>query len=279
MDKTIINYSVGGLGNRLRPLASAHALAKLNNRKLLIYWDTVIPNGCLAKFNELFKNDIEVIDDEGLLQLESCKLFSGQGAESSSYQISKYGDQTLKVLVDKFGVLGCQDIKLEADNVIIHSNNFLPMVPQQYNIEFLQSLVPIDKIASQIETVVEFLGLSKNVIGVHARGTDFGTTVAYFIDRMRPFIEENGNQQFFISTEDEAFEDAIYETFPNHVRRRRKKHYITQSKDSGCWNQPDSFYITKEHAQEAVEDLFLLSKTNIQVFHPRSTFVEIARLL
>ena len=72
--KTIINYTTGGLGNRLRPLSSAYAISKVTGRTLMQFWDSDVTNGSLAKFHELFENDISEISSEELLRLSSVKI-------------------------------------------------------------------------------------------------------------------------------------------------------------------------------------------------------------
>ena len=75
----VINYTTGGLGNRLRPLSSAYAISKEAGRELAQYWDNSTTNGVMANFDDLFENDIRIISAEELEQLDSFVIYSDLG--------------------------------------------------------------------------------------------------------------------------------------------------------------------------------------------------------
>jgi hypothetical protein len=282
MKKTIINYSTSGLGNRLRPLASCYAISKQTKRKLLIYWDNITPNGCLAKWDELFKNKIETISLEELKQLNDCILFSETDGIGHGYEreYQKFGRDALKVLASKFPSYqkSSFDYTYNNDNIIIYDNGFQPNVNINDSYEFIQSLQPIKEIQEKIDYYEHKLGLNKNIMGIHARGTDFGDYLDQYIYIIQHVLSQNPQQKFFLSTEDPVYENEIRKTFGNNIVIREKKNYIVKDENKP-WNDHNSFSITKEHAQEAIEDMFLLSKTNIQIYHPSSTFCEISRII
>ena len=67
--------------------------------------------------------------------------------------------------------------------------------------------------------------------------------------------------------------------FPNNVLFRKKENYITKEDENVSWLNHNNFYITKDHAQEAVEDMFLLAETTVGIYDNRSTFAELAIIL
>lgn len=282
MEKTIINYSTSGLGNRLRPLASCYAISKQTKRELTIYWDNITPNGCLAKWNELFENQISEISLEEIKQLDDCALFTETDGVGHGYEreYQKFGRDALKQLSTKFPSYhkSSFDYSFNNKNIIIYDNGFQPNIDINKTYEFIQNLKPIKEIQDKIDYYIDKLNLNENVIGIHARGTDFGDFLNYYIQSIQNILNTNPHQKFFLSTEDPIYEKTIKEKFNNNIIIREKENYIIKD-NFKPWNDHNSFYITKEHAQEAVEDIFLLSKTNIQIFHPASTFCEIARII
>ncbi len=282
MDKTIINYSTSGLGNRLRPLASCYAISKYTGRKLLAYWDNITPNGCLAKWDELFENELETISLEELKQLDDCALFTETDGVGHGYEREnqKFGRDALKVLASKYPSYpkSTFNYSYNNNNIIIYDNNFQPNVNIDDTYEFIQNLRPIKEIQDRINFYTRELNLNKSIMGIHARGTDFGDYLSQYIHVIRIVLDQNPTQQFFLSTEDPTYEKEIKRTFGDNIILREKKNYIIKDQNKQ-WNDHTSFHITKEHAQEAVEDMFLLAQTNIQICHPSSTFCEIAKII
>lgn len=281
--KTIINYSTSGMGNRLRPLSSCYGIAKRSGRKLIAYWDNITPNGCLAKFEDLFENELDLISLEDLSKLDDCLLLteSGHSGHGMDREVSKFGRTALKELSKNNPYRNYESFSYEdkQKNIIIYHNNFLPTVEKKDAEEFLMSLRPIKQIQDKIDYYVGELGLNKNVIGIHARGTDFGVTATPYINSVRKILSQDPNTKFFLSTEDPEFENIFTELYPENIIVRKKENYITKKDPSIPWNDHNSFSIDTATAQEGVEDIFLLAHTNIQIFHPMSSFAEISRII
>lgn len=276
--KRIINYSHGALGNRLRPLSSAYVISQETGRKLCQVWeDSQTTNGTLAKFGDLFSNQIEEISSKELTNLDRFKIYSNGNINRIS---SKYGLHDLKNMAKQKGhhSVGCYDANDTDDNVIICSHDFIPNTSRDLCHDFIQSLKPIPIIQNQISHQVIELGLDKSIVGVHARGTDFMElyrfNVGYYINKMRKY--EN-SVKFFLSTDDRECESEICNTFKDRVITRQDRLHLTKDVQSKRWDY--NFTITKRRSQDSVVDVYLLSKTNIGVYHPASTFCEIARIL
>ena len=277
--KYIIVYCTSGLGNRLRSLSSAYAISKKTGRTLKVYWDNRIPNGCLAPWSELFENDIEQITNEEMQKLDDCKVCADKyDADREDWH---FKNPTLKILTDKYGAHGKDGATIgdKQKNIVIFNNNFLNAVTTEESYEFIKLLKPKKEIQDKIDSINEKLSLNYDIIGIHARGTDFSSTVEYYTEQIDKHLSVNPTQKFFLSTEDPNYEKYITSKYGDKIIYRVKNNYIKRDNQSMAWNNYNSFSITTEHTKEAVEDLFLLSKTNIDIYHPRSTFSEIARII
>lgn len=277
--KKIINYTTGGLGNRLRPLSSAYAISKVTGREFCQYWDSEVTNGSLAEFDELFENDIKLISDEELKNMQSYKIYSDY--DIISRLESKYKLSTLKQMVDKeSGHLTSRGSYKDGDseeNVILYCNNFFSNTDRNLCNEFIQSLRPIKEIQDKIDLESTELGLNNNIIGIHARGTDFNVNISYYTNQIESFIKNNISAKFFLSTDDSEYENIICNMFGDKIITRKKRLHLEKVEKSTGWDY--NFLITKEKSQDSVVDLFLLSKTNIQIFNPNSTFYEVAQII
>lgn len=281
--KTIINYSTSGMGNRLRPLSSCYAISKKSGRKLKAYWDNITTNGCLAKWDDLFENELEILSLDELRNLNNCLLLteSGGSGHGMDREVSKFGRTALKDLSKSNPYRHYESFSYEdkQDNVIIYHNNFLPTVDKKDAEEFLINLSPIKKVQDKINHYVGELGLNKDVIGVHARGTDFGAPLSSYVNAIKKLLEQNPKQKFFLSTEDPDYENVICDLYQDNVIVRKKENYIIKNDKNKDWGDHTSFSITTEVAQEGLEDIYLLAHTNIMIYHPMSSFAEISRII
>ena len=277
--KRVINYTTGGLGNRLRPLSSAYAIAQETGRIFSQYWDSETTNGSLAKFNELFDNKIDFLSSQDIENLNSYKIYS-------DYNIikrlsSKYGLHTLKTMIDNGGVLSNRNSyagDIIEDNIILYCNNYIPNTNVQFCHEFLQNLRPTITLQKQIDIESHTLGINKNIVGVHARGTDFNANIDYYTNQIYEYIKSHGNNiKFFLSTDDLNYDNIIKRTFGDKIISRNSRLHLTKTQKNKPWDY--NFVISKEKSQDSIVDLFLLSQTNIQIYHPESTFAEIAIIM
>jgi hypothetical protein len=278
--RRIINYSTSGLGNRLRPLASCYSLAKKSDRKLAAFWDVKTLNGCQAPFHSLFKNDLEILSEDDLKSLEDVVVFSEDGpGHCAEREHKKFGRDVLLKIGKEHGLRSIHDISPDysQSNIVFYGNNFANNSSPEDSASFIKSLVPCDDILSNINSVRDKLGLSKEVVGIHARGTDFGSNLGSYVNAIHSFISQNPSCKLFLSTEDREFEDQLHDQFGDKILIHRKNFYPEKIDKSKPW--PDNFNISEDHAKEAVVDLYLLASTYIMIYDPRSTFCEIARIL
>jgi len=278
---TIIPYCTAGIGNRMRTIASCGVISEKTGRKLKIYWDNKQQNGCLAKFNDLFDDPIETISLEELEQLDDCKMCVEQF--DVNRENSEFGVPTLQNLTHKFGASGKNSFSFQDQNknIIVYNIRFLPNIDLTESYNFLRKLKLKKELQDNVDQVVKDLKLDKSVIGVHARGSDFKqglVTVNYYIDKINNILKQTPKQMFYLSTEDKEYEKLIVNKFKNNIIvRNDKKNYIEKNNNQP-WNHK-TFIRDEKHSKEAIEDLYILSKTNIQIYHEISTYAEIAKIL
>lgn len=279
MDKTIICYCAGGLGNRIRPLSSCYALSVLTNRKLIIIWPDT--SRCQAKFNQLYDSSLDVYPDTFLRYIEnSCSIY---GQEDSIYNEKVlFNRPEIFSLYEKKGLIPInRSMQIQNDpnqHIVVIGNNFLDgSDPTLENMFIKQLLQPTSFIRNKIEEQQEILKLDFNTIGIHARATDFfedhGIGYSYYYNLISNNTPENS--RIFVCSDSKDMELAIKEYF--HGKReiviREQKSFLSKIEESKQWvNNLDT---TAESVVDAVVDMFLLSKTNFKVYHPASTFAHI----
>lgn len=287
-----IAYCTSGLGNRLRPLASAIAYCEHTGRELLVYWDNVTPNGCLTPLPQLFETPLSCVSLDQLYGLgcnaKSVVLFTEKGpGHNIQREAKKFGRNQLLRLSERSSPRDSQALTLEesADIVILYDNDFSACVPLGQSIAALRSLRPSCDVRTKVLAQAAALGLwggagkpFKPLKGVHARGTDFGLIQA--VELYSAMIRDRiGDQRFFLSTEDSALERELRAAFPGQVISRNDRLHLTLNDGKQSWTDPDSYTISAEHGLDALTDLYLLSCVDLTVFHPGSTFAEVARHL
>ncbi len=291
-DKHYIVYCTSGLGNRLRPLAAAMAYCQMTGRRLRVYWDNITPNGCLTPLEQLFETRFEPItlDEIAALGEAQCSLalFTEKGpGHNVQREAERFGRDQLLQLAQRSAPRHSQALRLDetADVVIVYDNDYLASVQRERCIAALRSLVPAAEVRTKVLVQAAELGLWAGpgqpwqpLKGVHARGTDFGVKQA--VEQYGGLVRERlGDQRFFLSTEDSQLEQGLREAFPGQVISRSDRLHLALNDGKQVWGDPDSYTISVAHGLDALTDIYLLSCVDLAVFHPGSTFAEIARHL
>lgn len=276
----IINYCSGGLGNRLKPLSSCYVISKITGRPLGTIWNPTKRCGC--KFDDLFENDIKNVSFEELINSNSVTIYSYNEWVEHDYKIN--GNDQLKKLVEKFGVHPVSNsaniIKDDKKYIIVYSNSYLGGYPESECKEFFDKLVPISKLREEISNKIEKLKLDKSVIGVHARGTDFepgGVTVETYVTTTKNLYNEDRTRKIFVCSDSKAYEEKLLSCFPKNVILNHKNNYVYKVNDQTDWT--NNVQTPVESVQEALVDMYLLSKTDFKVFHKDSTFAHTVLML
>ena len=278
-----VAYCTSGLGNRLRPLAAAIAYCHLTGRELRVYWDSITPNGCLTPFERLYEAPITPItlDEIAAFRGRSVGLFTEKGpGHGVQREAERFGRDQLLGLSQQSAPQHAQALQLDDPNevVIVYDNDYLACVPRDKSIAALRSLRPCEPIRTKVLAQAAALGLTLQTPGVHARGTDFGLKDA--LTMYTSVIRERvGAQRFFLSTEDEQLETGLRALFPGQLMSRNDRLHLQLNEGKTVWGDPDSYTISADHGVDALTDIYLLASLNLVVYHPASTFAEIARHL
>ena len=272
----VINYSSGGLGNRLIPLCCCMQLAEKTNRSVGLVWNST--ERCMGDFKNLFINsDIEIIDINSL-NPNDVVIYTEPWYITHDFELNKNPD--LFVLSQK-----CEVKTLDKMNeiyselkkyVIIYENTiFLELndIPSK-----LKSLTPTTYISDKVTILSEELGLNKNVLGIHARGTDFiGETLDKYEIAINNIINNNPNQKVLFCSDSLEWETNILNKYPNNIIIRPKKDYITKINEGTGWI--NNAHTSEDSVIEGLIDIYLLSKTNFIMYNPNSTFAKIVNFL
>lgn len=241
---------VGGLGNRMRVIASAFKCLDKNNYGLVCLWNE---NAELnAPFYELFE------------RVEGLTIKSKPGNYKrvmSSYQKNPLKKITAKVLNKSAGIDYCikqkdmdilnhspktqmSDICTKYRNIYVQTCEEIADADQDY-----QRFIPVKSLQLKID---EICRKYYQTIGVHIRRTDNthaieNSPVELFVDIMGKEISRNDDVTFFLSTDDIQVENNLISLFGKRIIRRDKS-----------MNR-----ITIEGIQDAVIDMYCLSKTDL----------------
>jgi hypothetical protein len=264
----IINYSSGGLGNRLIPLASCGLLANILDRKLGVYWPST--TRCMGQFKNLFLNDIQEIDIS-VLNPNDCVIYS-----KPEYV---YHDATLNGinhLLNMYNLIGCRPLDEISTNInhskkfiIVYNNTFLSGFEDVSN--FLKELNPIKNLKNIIDAFATKNKITKETIGVHARSTDFlNSSIEPYLNQVNNFVSSNKHIKILFCSDNPEWEAEMYLKYPNNIIIREKKDNVTKQNKNSSW--ANNALTSEVAVQEAIIDIFLLAKTNFLIYNKDSTF-------
>lgn len=276
MEKRLINYASGGLGNILLPLSSCIALAKETNRKPVICWEPTFR--CMATFKDIFDDEIEVINKEQLLLYNDVKVYGDYF--DINYDGDLYHDYSLRSVVTKFMTLPVSLLKKDdnQENVIIYHNNIIPSVGTNSSIDVLKNLKIKQEILEKVEefSLKNFQGLE--VYGAHARGTDFNNPIDFYLNGIRELINKNKDCKIFLCSDSPEWEKQILDLYPDNIILRNKEHFVTRLSDRNPgWS--NNALTSKEAVIEGLIDMLLLTKTNFSVYNSNSSFAQVVKHL
>lgn len=252
---------VGGLANRMRSIHSAISLCE--NDDLQIYWFK--DQGLNCRFEHLFKpiplphvmlkeasfRDKILYDRPRKKNLYIPKLY-----QRLRFDACLYEDETMK------GRLDYQQWKKKYESVYLASyNQFYPPTTDLKDL-----FIPIESIQNKIENVCS--AYTMQTVGIHIRRGDHDiairkSPIELFIAEMEKEIEKEPLTNFYLATDSEAEKAILIKRFG--VR-------IITSKNAAIRN-------TTEGIQNAVVDLYALSRTHKILGSFYSSFSEIAAQL
>jgi hypothetical protein len=279
MEKIIINYCSGGLGNRLKPFSSCYAISKLTNRELGMLWYPTMR--CRSRFESLFSNKFPELIVQDIHDSNSVTIYSHQAWVDHDYSLNS--NPVLKSLASKYGVHPVDNsaniIKDNNKYIIVYSNDYLNGYELSACKQFFKFLTPNQDLSEKIKNRKEELQLDDSVIGVHARGTDFepgGVTVNTYLSKMQIEYNLNKNVRFFVCSDSKDYENSIKNAFPNNTLFNEKQNWVHKHSSGGWVNNVET---PEESVRDSLIDMYLLSFTNFKIYHKDSTFAHVVKML
>ena len=258
--KTITLVPVGGLGNRIRVIESGIRLAKVVNSMLKIIWFK--DKGMGSRYDQLFcpiaDENIQVIDalftdffyDRPRLKNFFLPYFS----EKLLFDFCLYEKQTCNQLK----IIDYEDISI---NKNIYIASFVPFYVNHKN-NYYDLFKPIPELQEKIDKVVELF--TCNTVGVQIRRGDNTTSTelsptSLFIDKMNT----EKDSLFYLATDSNEVKENLTNLFHERVLYQN------------CLLDRRS----KQGIQQALIELFILSKTKKIYGSYYSSFGEVAALI
>jgi hypothetical protein len=273
--KYIINYSSGGLGNRLIPLSCIMELCEKLDRKVGVVWPETIR--CMGQFKNLFSNEITEIKINNLNPSETV-IYTNKDFITHDASLNNNNDLlNLSYLCEVKDLNRLNEIYSEDKKYILiyHNTSFLEInsISKQ-----LKSLKVTDYIKNKIDDFVEMYKIDKTVIGVHARGTDFiHENISNYIQIIKNILLNNPKSKILFCSDSVEWESYIKNQFPENIIIRQKKDSVKKLNDNLGWI--NNVYTSEESTIEGLIDIYLLSKTNFLYYNPESTFAKLSIFL
>ncbi|MDD5589062.1 MAG: hypothetical protein PHP92_03360 [Candidatus Nanoarchaeia archaeon] len=275
--KRLISYCSGGIANRIRPISCYQQLAEKSGRELFIFWEKSYR--CEAHLNDLFENNFKYITREEMLNLNSYTIYCGRSDSKHVYEA--FGESLLNDLIKIHGTssIGAHTMDLtdQKENVVIISNGYLTNTDMNITKQFIRNLKPIKEIQDKINILTQQLNISTEVIGVQARGTDFNVHIGEYDYSFQEGLKRNPKVKFLVCSDDISFENYFVNKYPNNVIVRAKEYAQKNNPNKNSWF--DNTRITKQAAQDAIVDMYLLAKTNFLIYPKNSSFAEIIKII
>lgn len=244
----LIVRPLGGLCNRLRTISSAYELANSTGSELKIIWD--IDNHSLhAPFFKLFKSvpgitiEENYIDSKSKFALFLLKRFwiTNISATFISQPFlyktidEKWSEEKLKIYFE-------EHLKNNKNLYVECCWDFYPINKKYYLFK------PVEELQKIID--VQSRKLNSDTIGIHIRRTDHTIAIKespleLFLSKIKNLSDQNAHANFFLATDDKEVEDTFNQLFEGRIMTYSD--HKSRSSDEGV--------------QQAVIDLFLLSKT------------------
>ena len=258
--RQLIAYCIGGICNRLQPLADAMDMAEKYNRELLVYWEDA--EYCKAKLNDLYKTKFNMITQEDMVEMgyPYCLAPTAVGLKPHHKTICGIADK------DK----GLYDT--DKERVLYISNKFDPKYDGPAK---LRTLELTDELQLTIDKLIVSMWIVEGMAGVHARGTDMEVSIDWYIEQIKEKITHN--EQTLLITDCKHMKKELQEQFPNMITTPQQS-FCTKTND-GTDDWVRNITIDTDACKSAIIDIYLLARTNIKVFWPASTFAKTAMAL
>jgi hypothetical protein len=251
--KSIYIKVQNGLANRVRTINSFYSLSMSCGKNLFVCWESG-SGWSDDKFTDLFINqEINLISEEEY-SIKTSKIFNLESSvKKSDDSLSYVFSDPVK---DIFYKIMSEDFCYSGDSCLEY------MMPQFFKEQnyFYAYLRPVQLIQDKIDKVCNLI--NNDTIGVHIRRGDAWNSKGKnqfkvsddqsFFDLLDQEIYKNPNINFFLSTDSEETNTIYLNKYKDRILYNTEKLFF----NSVCESLP------KYHQDDAVIDLFLLSKTS-----------------
>lgn len=254
---------IGGIGNRLRVISSALALAEQTNHSLRVVWDSNPELNCAYK--DLFSPNpcFEIVEtSEPLFLRRFNKLMAMFSTLVRLPYPPVYNRTVYQWEIDKRKRQGFNFYSLGRNKSLMIAANGSFIVENNFNRFFL----PLPIIQNEVDRIVA--QFNEHTVGIHIRRSDNKLSIQVspleaFTSRMREILDKEPQAKFFVSTDCLETGMELQEKFGDAIQFRGKE----------CKRDE------VEGIQEALVDIICLSKTRYIIGSYWSSFSQIAATL
>jgi hypothetical protein len=261
---TIIVIPSEGLSNRLRVIATASKLARNSNKKILVYWEA--NSNLNATYQDLFEDTGTAITQPPLkyriwlkMIRQSLRLRFVSKIYLDFFRFDFiYLDSMIRLVKD--GQLNLQQEIDKSKEVFFCSCEEF----EYFDASDYQSFLPKKKLKENIDLLSN--KFNAKTIGIHIRSTDNewskkNSPFHLFINKIEEEIAIDESVNFFVSTDNEAYQKELLNRFGENRIFIHQKEFRRD---------------TKKGIEDAVIDIFCLSKTTKIYGSYWSSFSEVA---
>lgn len=316
--KYLIVQGYAGLGNRLRTAAAGIEFSISTNRKICINWsDGMFANegdNAFEKYFEIYNYDYIKVDD---IRTESFYP-NGFRHDMLKARVSVYFDkcESRKFVIRKIVNIFCHTMKrFNLNNLCFKfAYHFKYFEPKEVGMERMvfggeiketerEAMIFVDNVPAYNETILKehirlkpdidnFIErfvveneLNSNSLGIHIRATDkkYKGSLRGFYKQLEKFIKKKGIKKIFLSTDNAYIEEEMRNKITNYngVELITLPKYLPKNMSCGIHNwasQKDNHEYRDRMYLEAVQDMFILSRTEYMLYQWGSTFSEISKI-
>jgi len=266
-EKYIVSLNNSGITNRIKSILSVLRLSKHLSRTPLIYWPSNSLTQC--EFSDLFKNNINVINDEaGLIRIYKEEKWKKYRHVSKRLMKTKcnyilIGTWRLLTLPNEVPQNFARVLPSVKKNDIDFEFNRIPKQIRKEYTELINTLILVDYITDQIE---EFSSkFNSNTVSVSVRSWIESKDRSKFfnIAEFYEIMDRMDNANFFMSCDSPEVLNRFAEKYGDRLIYYPKRTFM------GDRNSVNG-------VQDVLIDLYLLSKNNRIIVSFGSTFSEMA---
>jgi len=243
-----------GLANRLRTINSFYSLSILFGKNLFVCWESG-PGWSNDKFTDLFINqEINFISGEEYSTKKNNIFDLKSSIIKSDDSISYTFNESVRSIFHK---ILTEDFCYSGDSCLEY---MMPHFFKEQNC-FYSRLQPIKWIQDKIDKIYN-INFNNNTVGIHIRRGDAWNSTCKnqfkvsddqsFFCLLDEEIDKNPNVNFFLSTDSEETNEIFLNKYRDKIFYNTNKTFF----NSVCMYEP------KYNQDDAVVDLFLLSKTS-----------------